>query len=431
MTLYTLEPFQIEGVNFQTSRYRSLLADDMGLGKTVQSIASFNRLKARKILIICLHSAKYQWQSMIEEGAELDYSIQIVNTRSDLISPKTDIVILNYELILGDYIFKQLKRLKFAVGVCDEAHYLQTLSSQRSKRILGRGGLMESCVYKFMLSGTPMAGRPIDLFPMMYTLANDALAPYNTYELFAKQFCGAYSDGYGGLIARGATNLADLRDRLKHFMLRRTDVGNLPEVSYDLIPFAPNEDVKTAMNIEHTLNDDAIAQYSNLHNLGDMASLRQTVAVAKLPECIQFIEDTLVTGGKLVVFYYHRKVGDILRKELFKHGHYSTIKGGMTPFNKANEISRFINDSKRRVMFAQLQAAGESIDGLQKVCSHAIFVESSWIPKDILQAVGRLRRKGGLDKPILAQFLAAAGTIEYQILNSMIKKRQIIREVIG
>ncbi len=428
--MYTLEPFQREGVAFQTSRYRSLLADDMGLGKTVQSIASFNRLKARKILIICLHSAKYQWQTMIEEGAELDYSIQIVNKRSDLISPKTDIIILNYELILGDYIFKQLKRLKFAVGVCDEAHYLQTLSSQRSKRILGRGGLMENCVYKFMLSGTPMAGRPVDLFPMLYTLANDALAPYNTYETFAKQFCGAYSDGYGGLLAKGATNLPDLRERMKGFMLRRTDVGNLPEVSYDLIPIEPNEDVKSAMNIEHVLNDDAITQYSNIHNLGDMASLRQTVAVAKLPECIRFIEDTLISVNKLVVFYYHRKVGDLLQKALDGYG-VVRIQGGGHPQSKDLAKGVFINNAMKRVCLAQLQAAGESIDGLQKVCSHGIFVESSWIPKDILQAVGRLRRKGGLDKPILAQFLAAAGTIEYQILNSMIKKRQIIKEVIG
>lgn len=428
--MYTLEPFQREGVAFQTSRYRSLLADDMGLGKTVQSIASFNRLKARKILVICLSSVKYQWQTMIEEGAELDYSIQIVNTRSDIINPKTDIVIVNYELILGDYIFKQLKRLKYAVGVCDEAHYLQTLSSQRSKRILGRGGLLENCVYKFMLSGTPMAGRPIDLFPMLYTLANEALAPYNTYETYAKHFCGAYSDGYGGLLAKGATNLPDLRERMKGFMLRRTDVGNLPEVSYDLIPFAPNQDVKSTMNIEHTLTDEAISRYSHLNSLGDMASLRQMVAVAKLPECVQFIKDTLVTGGKLVVFYYHRKVGDILQKELDSYG-VVRIQGGGHPKSKDIAKGVFINNEKKRVCLAQLQAAGESIDGLQKVCSHGIFVESSWIPKDILQAVGRLRRKGGLDKPVLAQFLAAAGTIEYQILNSMIKKRQIIKEVIG
>ncbi len=402
----------------------------MGLGKTVQSIASFNKLNAKKILIICLHSAKYQWKTMIREWADRIYSVQIVNTRSDVIRPEADVIILNYELVISDCIFNQLKRRKFSVGVCDESHYLQTLTSQRSKRILGRGGVIENCVYKFMLSGTPMAGRPVDLFPVLYTLANDAIAPYNTYEKFAYRFCGAYEDGFGGLVARGATNLGDLRERLKKFMLRRTDVGNLPDVVYDLIPFEPNEDVRTVIGIEHTLNNDAITQYSNLHSLGDMASLRQQVAVAKLPECICFIEDTLETVDKLVVFYYHRKVGFVLQKLLSNFG-VVKIQGGMPSGAKDLAKGVFINNPIKRVCLAQLQAAGESIDGLQEVCNHCILVESSWIPKDILQAVGRLRRKGGSGKTVKAQFLAAAGTIEYQILNSMIKKRQIIREVIG
>ncbi len=423
-----LEPFQVEGVKFQTTRYRSLLADDMGLGKTVQSIASFNKLKARKILVICLTSVKYQWKTMIEDWADRAYSIQIVNTRSDKIRPEADIVIVNYELLIADIIFYQLKERKFSVGVCDEAHYLQTLSSQRSKRILGRGGIMENCVYKFMLSGTPMAGRPVDLFPMLYTLANEALVPYNTFELYAKQFCGGYKDAFGNMVARGATNLPDLKDRLKHFMLRRTDVGNLPEVVYDVIPFEPNQDIQELIGIEHILNDEAVKEYSDLYNLGEMASLRQSVAVAKLPECIQFIKDTMKTVDKLVVFYYHRKVGLELAKQLHNT---VTIKGGMPPQIKELQKIKFIEDKDTNVLVAQLQAAGESIDGLQKVCNHAVFVESSWIPKDILQAVGRLRRKGGLDKPIQAQFLAAAGTIEYRILNSMIEKRKVIKEVIG
>ncbi len=120
-------------------------------------------------------------------------------------------------------------------------------------------------------------------------------------------------------------------------------------------------------------------------------------------------------------------------KKILSSGHDVTvkkIKGGMSAKQKSVIIESFINNPKKRIFLAQMQAAGEAIDGLHKVCNHIIFVETSWIPKDILQAVGRLRRMGGLGKPILVQILAAAGTIEYKILNSMIKKRQIIREVI-
>ena len=424
-----LEPFQHEGADFMIENIQALNADDMGMGKTVQTIECFNRLKARKILIISLASVKYYWKTMIWAWADDLYDIQIVNTRSDYIRPEADIIIVNYELLFSDCVFKQLLRRKYAVGVADEAHYLQTLTSKRSKRVLGRGGLMERCVYKFMLSGTPMAARPIDLFPMMYTLANKALEPYNTYEKFAYRFCGAFKDFYGKIIARGATNLDDLGRRLKTFMIRRTDVGNLPDVVYDLIPFEPNEAVREVIDVERGLDNGKISQYSKLYELGGMASLRQQVAVAKLPECVQFIKDTLVTVDRLVVFYYHRSVGEILLDELHEYG-VEFFKGGMPLPKKEKALDRFVNLRRGRIFLAQIQAAGESIDGLQKVCNHCIFVESSWIPKDVLQAVGRLRRKGSSGKPVIAQFLAAAGTIEYQILNSMIKKRQIIREVI-
>ncbi len=429
----TLKPFQKKGVKFQIGRKHSLLADDMGLGKTVQSIESINRLRAKKIFINCLQSAKYQWEKMFREWADIMYDIQIVNTRSDIIRPEADVIIVNDELIISDFIFNQIKRRQFAVGVVDEAHRLQTLTSQRSKRILGKNGILKNCAYKFLLTGTPMASRPINLFPMLYTLANDIIAPYNTYEKYAYRFCGAWEDSWGNLIVNGATHLDDLHDRLKKFMLRRTDVGNLPDVTYDLIPLEPNNRTKLLIVAEFHLNKNAIAEYGNLYNLGYMSSLRQHVAVAKLPESIQFIKDALQVTDKLVVYYYHRVVGKILFKTLAKDYGVLSIHGGLTAKFKQGAVANFINADKRpfKILLAQLQAAGEAIDGLQKVCNHAIFVETSWVPKDILQAVGRLRRIGGLGKPILVQILADVGTIEYKILNSMIRKRQIIKEVVG
>jgi len=190
------------------------------------------------------------------------------------------------------------------------------------------------------------------------------------------------------------------------------------------------ERVKEVISLEHTLSREGITEYSNLYNLGDMASLRQQVAIAKLPECTQFIGDTLEVVDKLVVFYYHRIVGTVLHHNLKKIYGVNWLKGGMSSIQKSLAVASFINNPKKRIFLAQLQAAGEAIDGLHKVCNHGIFVETSWIPKDILQAVGRLRRMEGLGKPIQIQILAAVGTIEYQILNSVIRKRQIIRKVV-
>ncbi len=90
-----LYKFQEEGVEFMLKRKHSLLADDMGLGKSVQAVECFNRLDARKILIICLHSAKYQWKDFIWKWANRIYDIQIIDTRKDAIRKEADIIILN------------------------------------------------------------------------------------------------------------------------------------------------------------------------------------------------------------------------------------------------------------------------------------------------------------------------------------------------
>ncbi|KKK53965.1 hypothetical protein LCGC14_3089520, partial [marine sediment metagenome] len=108
--------------------------------------------------------------------------------------------------------------------------------------------------------------------------------------------------------------------------------------------------------------------------------------------------------------------------------HFSFIDGSMT--SRARETSLYLfKKSPRKVLLAQFQAAGVGVDGMQEVCNHALFFEASWIARDILQAVGRLRRKGQ-EKVVHAQFLAVENSIEYTVLNSMIKNRKLIKKII-
>ena len=62
-----------------------------------------NNLHARihptkfKVLIICLQSAKYQWEQMLYEWADWLFFTEIINTRSDIIRPIANVIIVNYE----------------------------------------------------------------------------------------------------------------------------------------------------------------------------------------------------------------------------------------------------------------------------------------------------------------------------------------------
>ncbi len=260
------------------------------------------------------------------------------------------------------------------------------------------------------LSGTPLT-RPIDLYPTLRTLANECLGKYTDYESYAYRYCGAYMDRHlNKLVANGATNCEEFKELLKPFMIRRTDVGNLPDVVYDVVPVHIPDYIETAPHV---------------------ATQRQETALEKIEYTADYIADMINTVDKLVVFFYHREVGKQLLVLLYKRINYgiSFIDGSVRGSARQEELDRFIDPTDNKVLLAQFQAAGVGVDGLQDVCNHALFFEASWIARDVLQAVGRLRRKGQ-EKVVHAQFLAVEDSIEYTVLNSMIKNRKLIAKIL-
>lgn len=397
--------YQVEGVKFMTSRKHSLNADDMGMGKTIQTIASMNKLGAKSALIVCPKTVKYYWAKRIREWAARWHTIHVLEGMDAIIDPTANIIILNYHLTLSEKILNQLRKRVFALGVLDESHYLQSIFSQRSKNILGKEGVIRNCYYKMCLSGTPLT-RPIDLYPTLRTLANECLGKYTDYEAYAYRYCGAYKDKYSGaLIGTGATNCEEFKELLKPFMIRRTDVGNLPDVVYDVVPVHIPNYIETAPHV---------------------ATQRQETALEKIEYTADYIKDYVNTVDKLVVFYYHKSVGNAL-SDMLRVPH-CRIDGSVTNKARDRKLEIFKHLPSYKVALLQFQSI-VGLDGMQDVCNHALFFEASWIARDVLQAVGRLKRKGQ-EKVVHAQFLAVEDSIEYTVLNSMIRNRKLIAKIL-
>ncbi len=405
-----LEPFQKEGVDFMVKRKHALNADDMGMGKTIQTIECFNEVRAERAFICCPASVKYYWKDKIEEWANKNYKIQVVEGKRAVISPQAEIVIINYHLVIVPYILNQLLKRKFDVGAIDEAHYLQSLESQRSKSLIGNGGVIRNCDYKFMLTGTPISSRPKNLYPMLRVFANDAIKPYDTYERFAMRYCGGYRDKYTDvLMADGATNCGELKERLKGFMIRRLDTSHDLRATYDVVPVHIPNYQETAF---------------------DTATARQECAIEKIRYTADYITDMAQSVDKLVVFFYHKKVGRELLKLLERRNFGTVYVDGSVPVPRRDELKqKFISFNNCKVAVAQFQAWGEGVDGLQNVCNHALFYEASWIPRDIQQAVARLKRRGQ-KKTVRVQLLAVKDSIEMNVIGSMVRKRKLIKKII-
>ncbi len=261
-----------------------------------------------------------------------------------------------------------------------------------------------------MLTGTPISSRPKNLYPILRVLANDAIAPYSTYEQFAMRYCAGYYDKWtDALVANGATNCNELKDRLKSFMIRRVDVSSELKATYDIIPV-------------HIPN---YVEYGNT-----VAEARQTCAITKIKHTADYITDMVATIDKLVIFFYHKDVGRELLK-LIEGRNFGSIyiDGSVHPKRRDELKDRFISKNNTKVALAQFQAWGEGVDGLQNVCNHAVFFEASWIPRDIEQAVGRLKRRGQKNV-VRVQFLAVEDSIENSVMSSMISKRKLIKKII-
>lgn len=414
LTYDDLYPFQKEGVKFLLDRpaelnYKPhrLLADVMGLGKTPQACVALVQAAVESALIICPAPLKETWQKqLVAWGVCPLKDTHIVWKTNDSI-PDKPFIIVNYDLLPeivrkkkeeeptsswsqakkrrtknhGSAVFKQLMRRWFKAIILDEVQRLKSLFSTRSRLILGKWGpLCARAFMKFALSGTVMPNSPIELYPLTYAWAPECLRPYDSLEAFGKRFCSGFFDRQRkSYDYSGASNIDELSRRLVPFMLRREMAEVYPE-----LPPAVQETVYIGQTLPDTYN---------VHTL-PVATLRKAVGDSKTPQVIEYLRDRLTaTGEKITVFAYTRTVVEDLTEALSDFGAVN-VYGGITTRQKTDAVNKFIEDPACKVLVAQINSAGEGIDGLQHVCRRVVFAEPDWTPGLVDQAIARLVRIG-------------------------------------
>lgn len=427
MNLY---PFQETGVQFLARRKSALLADEPGLGKTIQAICAANELGAEKILVICPAVVKLNWKREMQTWLKKPLKIQVLTSRKDVIAHTSQVVILNYDLLISRSIFDQLIRCSFAVGIFDESHYLKSRSAKRTKAVLLKGAVASRCAYKWFLTGTPILNRPVELYPVLKAAAPEVIAPYSSYESFAYRYCDAFFDGFQ-LIARGASNMDELCVKLqKNFMLRRLKkdhLKDLPAKQYQLISLpAPDAKAKALVAKEFTFSKNDAKRVEVGGDGAELARVRHELALAKVDTCIEHIKGVLEETPKIVVFAHHRAVIKRLAEGL-KDFSPVVVSGASSSAARQEAVDEFQIHTEVRVFLGQIQAAGVGIT--LTAASTVIFVESSWVPGEVDQAIDRCHRIGQRDS-VLAQFLVIEDSLEEHMIRAIIDKKETIARLI-
>lgn len=423
-------PFQIEGIKWITSRKSSMIGDEMGLGKTIQAIGAINTMDARKVLIICPAGVKLNWDKELNEWLIEPLNVYVVMGKTFKIPADANVVIVNYDLVAHSFIWQQLVAHDWALLVCDEAHYLKNQSAKRTKAVLARNGIVHKAAYNVMLTGTPILNRPIELYPVLKVCAPQVLGKYINYISYAYRYCAGHKAGFRFDVS-GASNTRELGERLRAtYMLRRTvdEVQkDLPDKVYQVHLLDSSTDMQGKLT---KIMDPGRLDFKYMDSLDGehIATIRRETAMEKVKHALPHLRDTIESCDKVVIFAYHREVVAFLEENLTGYG-VARITGGDSIEDRQAAIERFRTKRDCRVFIGQIQAAGQGINGLQENCHHVVFVEWSWVPGEIEQAIKRVHRMGQT-KTVHVQFLVWAKSVEEHMMRTALDKLKTIREIV-
>ncbi|WP_395175548.1 DEAD/DEAH box helicase [Roseibium alexandrii] len=423
-----MKPFayQKRGIQFLARNRRALLADEPGLGKTFQAIRACDAAFAEDVLIVCPASVIGTWKAEIAKFATRTWNFHVTS----------------YEMACGKE-YDKLMSQRWDTIILDEAHYLKTLTSKRTKKIYGfstkdgyrRGiGLVDRAFAVWLLTGTPMPNDPSELFPHLRALAEERIHSPRTGKVWSMhQFINAYcvtkNNGFGDRIV-GAKNADKLHRKLNGFMLRRykRDVlKDLPPLRFGEIQVdgdlsgLPAEEVQKVKAALEAGGFQALKEIA-----GHVGVLRRLTGLAKIGSTIKWLQDWLANStGKIVVFAYHRDVIAALHEQF---GDIAVgISGSTSQADREDARERFQTDPSVRMFIGQITAASTGIT--LTAASDLLFVESSWVPAEIEQAAQRIHRIGQKDS-CLVRFAMIPNSIDEDIQRAVARKVGMIERVI-
>ena len=422
-----LRPYQNQGVSFlETMGGKGLIADEMGLGKTIQAIAYMQlHPELRPAIVIVPGCVKYKWEREIIKWMCKPGQIQILQGQSADEKINGDIIIANYDIL--HYWRTKLYKAGFKTVIIDEVQYIKNNTAKRTNVVIRLGKKAKAVIG---LSGTPIENRPIELYNFI-RICKPKL--FKDRFSFGLEYCGAYNGQYGWNF-NGASNTIKLNKLLReHIMIRRLKkdvLKELPEIQYNVIPLSLSnaKDYDRAKTdfiefVKETKGIKAASAAERAQTLAQLAELKKLAAIGKYQEAIQWIDDFLETGQKLVVAYWHKEIGNMF---MSKYGTIAVkIDGSVS--NKDKIAQQFQTSKKIKIAFVNMKAGGVGLDLF--AASNMVIFEYPWSPSLIAQVIARIHRIGQTSNKVSAHYMVGIDSIDDKLVQILDKKQNIITQV--
>jgi SWI/SNF-related matrix-associated actin-dependent regulator 1 of chromatin subfamily A len=422
------------------------LGDQMGLGKTPMALRvaqeCLPEVKGLRIAIVCLANSRRVWYDHMH--GNLDHkpkpidrwlSGSLATEPCNTIYSSKDImhnsghIICSYSLAAkmlpdaGDFDFI----------ILDEIQSLGNPASQQTKAVLKFcEEQVEHGAKVLGLTGTWLKNCPIEIYPILNSIG-PGLFRRMSYNYFANRYCQPWMHPKTKrLIVEGFRNTEELKYNLRTTCMTRRLVNevrdDLPEPVFSHIQIEHND-----AEIEHLLREekDMFERFIGVKErglgLGDYSSLRKTLAQYKAPYIADYIRRRVMPNlEKVCVFCHTIDLARFLQKELRDFGTVCIV-GGTPAKNRDDMVSQFQSDPDCQIFIGNIQAAGVAIT--LTAASTLLFAETSWVPSDNDQVIGRIRRHGQVDQ-VHIKFMVLRGSLDEQILSKAYWKKEGIAEVL-
>lgn len=484
-----LKDHQKIAIKFLVSREKCILADDMGLGKTMSAIVASIEGGFEKVLVICPASVKTTWKRelnyyideddiTIVNGSKWDdkrYTIinydildnfyeipmeqeteeviEIVKGKEKKVKKPVFITKKEKDEKTGEMVEVQVPKMvksrkkslieqamknsqlfqsHFDLIIIDECHRLSNNTSGRYKVI---SDFIEKSNPRgiFAVTGTPITNRPYNLYNILKLIDAEIT---RDWEFYVKQYCNGYqitnrSTNKKVWITNGASNLEELKEKIKHLYIRRlkTEIPGLVDkeiktLYYDLS--SHQRDEYNRLWDDYSNAQMMVGKYvEDNKELIEGTILRQYIAKQMMENTIKLAEEHIENDEKvMIVCCYDEEVYGF--REYF--GDSCVIYNGkMTQKQKDKAEDAFMNNKKIKVFIGQIYAAGVGITLTRgNIC---IFNSYSWVPGDNQQVMDRLHRLGQ-ENDVTVYYQLFSNTVSEDMFEKVMRKELLINTVI-
>lgn len=402
-------------------------ADEQGLGKTRQAVVAALEAGFKNILVIAPKTAKVAtWPKEIRM-VEPKATIFLADAHNYQSRAKWTIIHWDALRRVGQDFFDNANT--FDLLICDEFHRASNKGSQRSQALKV---IADRVPHLWGLTGTPVTKRPKNVVNLLTLLKHPIADTGDKIWKFLNRYCGGL-DWTGHYNFDGAKNIEELHELLRDVFIRREkNMTNLPEKVRVVTKIELTSEQRKAYDDAwpaYCAQPDVAQKQMNVNYPFEVVKtgvLRKSMAMAKVPHVIEWAEELIEAGEKVVIF---TDFTDVFNAYMSHFKNKAVGINGATPQDaRADVVNEFQTDPKTMVFVGNIKAAGEGIT--LTAASYLAFNDITWLPGDQLQAEDRIHR-GGASKTCMIYFFLGDDTVDIKGFKDFIEHKNVVAKIVN